>query len=76
MLDYKNDIKDEPRSYASKVFSKMTNNKVDIEVKHPVIYYSGCPASHMPDEMFQTTSAVKEGEYPTVGPYGEGPNPQ
>ncbi|KAH0682527.1 hypothetical protein KY289_020279 [Solanum tuberosum] len=62
MLDSKNDL-DDPRNYASKVFVKMPDKNIDMEVKHPVIYYSGNPASYMFDEMFQTSSAVKEGEY-------------
>jgi len=62
MLDSKNDL-DDPRNYASKVFVKMPDKNIDMEVEYPMIYYSGNHASYMFDEMFQTTSAVKEGEY-------------
>lgn len=62
LLDSKIDL-DDLSSYASKVFAKMPDKKIGTEVEHPVIYYSGNPASYMFDEMFQAVSLVQEGEY-------------
>ncbi|KAH0761439.1 hypothetical protein KY290_017512 [Solanum tuberosum] len=62
MLDSKYDLKNDPSSYACKVFAEMPDKKIDMEVEHPVINDSANSASHMFDEIFQTISAFK-GEY-------------
>ncbi|KAH0672452.1 hypothetical protein KY290_024691 [Solanum tuberosum] len=62
MLDSKYDLKNDPSSYACKVFAEMPDKKIDMEVKHPVIIDSTNLASHMFNENFRMVSAFK-GEY-------------
>ncbi|KAH0671221.1 hypothetical protein KY289_025714 [Solanum tuberosum] len=47
MLDSKYDLKNDPSSYACKVFAEMPDKKIDMEVKHPVIIDSTNLASHI-----------------------------